>query len=318
LLAEASVPSLARGDTADIVAAWEVRRPYPAPLFAAVALDGDERAENNVLPLSVVVGISPGSLRITELMANPGAGEGQWVEVTNTESAHLSLGGCRLVSGGNWARVAEPAPLLAPGDYLVLAQYPDSLRLRYGFSGRLAGLAGSFPHLNRSADADRTVRLEDAARHLLDRATYPVPEPGRSLELVSLGRSGDDAAAWQTVWGAINATPGMPNQGMTSPAPSATLTVSPSPPADTVGLALDLPEAPVYLTIRVYDALGRGVRRVVDGEQWPAHGYFRWDGLTEDGSPAPTGVYIVLVEATAAQSGRSYRIVRSVVIARRR
>ena len=318
VLMETGVSSLARGEEAEVTCLWEVDRPLEAPARGAVMLDGEERPLDNVRPLAVVVGMPPEVLRITEVMADPTAGEGQWVEVGNVGNLPVSLAGCRLVAGRSSAAVAGPAAPLAPGDFVVFAEYPDSLRRRYGFAVPIAPLAARFPHLSTSEQAARTVQFQDATGRTIDRATYPVPEPGRSLELADLDRSGDDPTAWRTVWGPYSATPGMPNQAMVPPAELATVAVGPSPPADTVGIALDLPESPVYLTIRIYDALGREVRRLLDGERWPAHGCFRWDGADGRGVPVPTGMYVLLVEATAVESGKSYRLVRSVVIARRR
>lgn len=318
VLAETNLPPLARGEDVAITFPWDVVRPLEFPLRAAVLTEMEERSADNVLPLSVVVGMPAGVLRITEVMAAPGLGEGQWVEIGNVGEMGVSLVGCRLVAGRSSTLIIAPTQILAPGDLLVVAEYPDSLQLRYGFVVLTASREGAFPHLSTTASAQRSVWLDDATGRTIDRATYPVPEPGRSLELAGADRSGEDLTAWVAVWGPHTATPGMPNQAAMPLPDAATLLVGPSPPTDTVGIAIDLPESTVFLTIRIYDPLGREVRRLADGERWPARVHIRWDGQDSRGAPTPTGPYVLFVEGTGVESGKSYRLVRSVVIVRRR
>jgi len=318
VLVRGRLPVLSRGEQRDLTGVWEVLTTPAAPVWVAILAERDQQPANNARPVQVAVGVPSGALRISEIMADPGPAEGQWVEIANVGAARVVLAGCKLATPSRALPVGSPAPTLAPGDFLVLAEYPDSLRLRYGFMVPACGLDGGFPHLSKSADANRSVWLADATGRAADRAAYPVPEAGRSLELVAWERAGDDPTAWQTVWGQLHATPGMANQGMIPPAESMTLTLGPTPPADTLGIALAFPEASVHLTLRVYDMAGREVRRLVDGEQWPAHSTLRWDGLDSGGRPAPTGMYVLLLEAAGTETGRTYRLVRPVVIARRR
>ena len=158
--------------------------------------------------------------------------------------------------------------------------------------------------MNRSTDAVRSVRILDAAGVPADEARYPVPESGRSLELVAVDRPGIDASAWRVTLGDIRATPGLPNQAAIPPATTVKVEIGPSTACDTASVSIDLPSSDVFLTVRVYDRLGREVRRLIDGQRYPAHSMVAWDGCDGAGRPMPTGAYVVLVEAAEATSGR--------------
>ena len=94
--------------------------------------------------------------------------------------------------------------------------------------------------------------------------------------------------------------------------------IGPSPPADTVGIAIDLPNAPAELGVRVFDAVGRAIRTLHDGDRVLAHVHVHWDGRDDSGHAVPTGVYIVRVEAVPLSNGRTVHATRTAVIARRR
>jgi hypothetical protein len=65
-----------------------------------------------------------------------------------------------------------------------------------------------------------------------------------------------------------------------------------------------------HVSLAVYDAAGRGVRRLAEGEFSPGSHGLRWDGRDADGHPAPTGLYFLRLE------GGGSTITRKTVIAR--
>lgn len=76
------------------------------------------------------------------------------------------------------------------------------------------------------------------------------------------------------------------------PASSATL-------AEGQGISggVDLADAATGVTVRVTDASGQVVRTMDLGAQNAGLGSFSWDGLTDDGTPAPAGTYAFSIEA---------------------
>lgn len=79
------------------------------------------------------------------------------------------------------------------------------------------------------------------------------------------------------------------------------------------GMAV-LPESADAVLVQVSDSHGRLVRSFTLGPQASGQVYFNWDGLADDGSPAPEGTYQVQVEAqrgetlTAVASGLAARV----------
>ena len=65
----------------------------------------------------------------------------------------------------------------------------------------------------------------------------------------------------------------------------------PNPFNPTTTIGFDLSVA-TEVSLVVYDILGREVTRLVEGQMPAAYHRLTWNGLTSDGKPAPTGVYI--------------------------
>ena len=62
-------------------------------------------------------------------------------------------------------------------------------------------------------------------------------------------------------------------------------------------------EAPV--TLRVHDVSGRLVRTLIDGASWPAGRHnATWDGMDENGRPAPAGIYLATIEIGGVRDQR--------------
>ncbi|MDM7926323.1 MAG: DUF362 domain-containing protein [bacterium] len=66
--------------------------------------------------------------------------------------------------------------------------------------------------------------------------------------------------------------------------------------------------------LTVYDAAGRRVRTLFDGTDVPGERSRQWNGLDDNGSPVPTGVYICRI--TARAEGRSFSAERKMVMAK--
>ncbi len=66
--------------------------------------------------------------------------------------------------------------------------------------------------------------------------------------------------------------------------------------------------------LTVYDATGRRIRTLFEGTDVPGERSRQWNGLDDNGSPVPTGVYICRI--TAQAEGRSFRAERKMVMAK--
>jgi hypothetical protein len=86
---------------------------------------------------------------------------------------------------------------------------------------------------------------------------------------------------------------------------------NPFNPSTTIRYSLNV-LSEVRLT--VYDASGRKVRTLFEGTDVPGERSRQWNGLDDNGSPVPTGVYICRI--TAQAEGRSFRAERKMVMAK--
>lgn len=66
--------------------------------------------------------------------------------------------------------------------------------------------------------------------------------------------------------------------------------------------------------LTVYDATGRRIRTLFEGTDVPGERSRQWNGLDDNGSPVPTGVYICRI--TAQAEGRSFSAERKMVMAK--
>jgi YD repeat-containing protein len=76
---------------------------------------------------------------------------------------------------------------------------------------------------------------------------------------------------------------------------------APSPFSGSTRIRYQVP-ATVPASIRIYDALGRLVRTLVEGTIEAGEHAAEWDGRTERGEAAPSGVYFYRVEAGGDQA----------------
>jgi hypothetical protein len=70
----------------------------------------------------------------------------------------------------------------------------------------------------------------------------------------------------------------------------------PNPFAGETEVEFTLPQ-PGQVSVAVYDAAGRNVRRLAEGPYAPGVHGLRWDGRDSEGHPAPTGLYFMRLES---------------------
>lgn len=173
-----------------------------------------------VVPVLVPCDPAAAGLVVNEFVARPRAGEGEWIEILNTDPGAADLAGWSVRDGTGTPRRIETAPPVPGGGVLLLASRPDSLAAAFDLPDtvRMARPDG-WPVLNNrdgsgGAPADVIV-LVDPGGGVADSVAYYEawlpPEDGRSLERADPRLPGHAAAAWGWSLDAAGATPGRAN-----------------------------------------------------------------------------------------------------------
>lgn len=234
----------------------------------------------------------PASIVIHEIQYNPANSSGEWVELVNTGSGPIDLGGWRFGDGSGEFTI--PDITLPLGGYAVLCENPDDFLQTYGY-----GCIGSLPFkLGNSGDAlfltDATGVVADSVRYS-DAPPWP-SEPdgdGWSLELKDPLLDNADPRSWRpsTYLGGSPQGPNSIRTGVQAEVPVSAfeLSVYPNPVRGAPSVGVALPE-PGELVVEVFDTVGRRVSKSV-----PAFFGIGRHTLSDVVPPGAAGVYLVRV-----------------------
>jgi hypothetical protein len=167
-------------------------------------------------------------------------------------------------SAGNWSPIVDADSVIVDPMGQIVAVSPDSQFVNWH--------AAEYLHIGGSSNASFIAGWDNAVRGVdFVRATSPAT-PYMFAEACPFNTTG---------------VPDLPEGS------SARLTILGQQPARTgVGFAVDLP-AESHGTLEIYDVRGRRVRIVVQQDLPAGRSQYRWDGTTDAGRRAGSGVYFV-------------------------
>lgn len=256
------------------------------------------------------------SVVINEIMYAPASGGCEWIELWNTSTQPLTLGGWTLEdSRGKPSLVSADDLGLGAESFLVLAANQESFLAEFGWvdPSLVRELSGSWPTLNNSQSSDHPyadiVLLRDASGTTVDAVAYEADwgVSGYSIERLSPGM-GAISSNWCPSLAAERATPAEINSAYLGRDSTAGLAAEPDPfrpftdGVTFVSFNIPLPEPTVR--IQVFDVLGRMVRTLLDDRPAGQSGRLAWDGTTDAGARVPTGIYILYLQALDQTKGR--------------
>ena len=274
---------------------------------AVLTFAQDHDTSNNAAHTSFTVGGVGGLVAVNEVMHSPGDGATEWVELVNISPGAVELAGWALGDDADACAVDDSLLVLAPGAFVVVAKD----------AGLLEGLA-SCPVVEtdgwEALSADDTVVLLDEFGTPMDGFTYERSwggERGVSLERVRADMPAQNAGNWGGSVAPGGSTPGRVNSIHLDAAPAAgRLTVAPNPftpngdgEADRALLRVVLPVARATARLTVFDLEGRLRAVLADHAALPSESELLWDGTGSDGSPLPSGLYVIYLEAIDARAG---------------
>lgn len=274
-----------------------------------------------------------GDVVINEILYDPYDNGAKFIEILNTSSKTLSLGGWQLndLSGGE---VSSPNVittldiLLYAGEYLVLTENAEGITNFY--SRAKTNRILEIEDLPDYTSADMVLLLFPDST-ICDQVAYnsefhyPLLDEtkGVSLERIDPARPSNDETNWHSASSSDDfATPGYLNsQYFELTENNSTLTVDPeifSPDNDgyhdQAVFGYQMPSEGYTGTLHIYDGEGRLVRRLMTNELLGREGSISWDGINEDRQKATIGMYVVFFEAFNT-SGDTQRIKTTCVLA---
>jgi len=264
--------------------------------------------------------ISGSEIIINEILPNPFSGGERFVELFNRsekifdlknlvllESDSLSLDGNIPVS------ISDEGFLFFPGRYIVLTRDPSDILSRYNVPDpdcfiKMASMPGM------TDDENGTVTLaKKNDLTIIDRIIYSkdmnfallTSTDGVSLERINPAESSDIKSNWHSAAESCGyATPGYINSQNLDPCLTDNIvSLFPeifSPDNDGKDDILFIrfrPDRPGFVAnASVYTPYGRLVRQLVRNELVSTDGTFSWDGITDENSKAPVGIYIIRID----------------------
>lgn len=271
-----------------------------------------------------------GDLVINEVLFNPEPLTSDYVEVVNISDRPIDLSQVALARRDQQGRVSNSIALsssfhpLLPGEYVVACTESEALAVRYHVANpavflRLRSLP-SYP------SGSGNVLLINALGGIVDEFSYSesmhfrhLPtRQGVSLERVSFTQNRWASASKHVGYG----TPGLPNSQAIEEDGSPTQVYLKSdiisPDNDGVedmliiGYNLELEGA--MADVEIFTASGYPIARIARNELLGASGFLSWDGVRDDGTRVPRGIYVALIWITYPNSNATlFKKVFSVV-----
>jgi hypothetical protein len=262
----------------------------------------------------------PGDIIVNEILYDPFDGGRDFIEIYNASAQVVSLDSCAIADASSGEMntpdfITDRNLLLMPGEFLVLTRDGRSLPQLYTNTNMNAVWK-----VETMADfsSDDVVYLLLPSGEISDVVAYNADlhfsllnsTNGVSLERIDYNRPSDDATNWHSAAESAGfATPGIVNsQAILSVVSTTEISVNPeifSPDndgyRDVVTFSIQLEEPSYVGNLYLYDSEGRPVRYLMKNMLLGNDAQISWDGIADDGTKAPIGIYVVMFEAFNTQ-----------------
>ncbi|MEQ8907863.1 MAG: lamin tail domain-containing protein [Vicingaceae bacterium] len=254
---------------------------------------------------------------INEILFNPRSGGSDFVELYNRSQKIISLEGWMMANWddamiANREIIIEEPYLVLPGQYVGLTENIDNIVKEYPNTVRSSFY--EVEDLPSYIDAEGGVYVLNTSNELIDGFLYDEDMhfevlnsmDGVSLERLDPNRSSEDRGNFHSAAESVGfATPGFENsQYFPETQFKGEVSLDPelfSPDNDGYQDILNINyqfNAPGFVAnVKIYDRGGRLIKDLIKNELLGAKGTFSWDGVTEDGSKARVGIYVLYFEA---------------------
>lgn len=255
-------------------------------------------------------------LVINELLFDPKGDGSDFVEVYNRSEHIIDLKNIYMANADEAGAIKDFYPvdsnglLLFPGSYLVLTDNPSNIQSTYIVRDPKQLIQCKMPSYSNT---EGTCLLIDLNGNRYDELMYSDKmhfglldnKDGVSLERIDFNRPTSDKSNWTSAsFSSGYATPTFQNSQFTSTQSTADLTAEPevfSPDGDgfndLVHFSYNLGQAGYTGSMRIYNSSGLLQKNLLRNELLGTTGVFSWDGITDDGTKAPIGIYLCYFEA---------------------
>ena len=227
-------------------------------------------------------------LKINELLASNNetnvdeVGEyDDWVELFNPSNQALNLSGLFLSDGTNQWEFPDSLDFILPGDFILV------------WCDNNENQGPLHTNFRLSANGEELILLNTDASTVIDSISF-----GPQLTDQSYGRSIDGGNEWTN----MTPSPGYSNselsQGNNSILPNRYYISQnyPNPFNPKTTFYYEIPQDE-FVTIRVYDMIGREVKKIYSGHQKAGYRIIDWNGMNRDGKLVSAGLYLYVFEA---------------------
>ncbi|MEL6557921.1 MAG: lamin tail domain-containing protein [Bacteroidota bacterium] len=296
----------------------EPRVEYSISLSGFSDCSGNTSQANEVTFVLAEPGLS-GDLLLSEILFNPRSGGVDFVEIHNNSEKFINLNGWAIgnddfTESGISRLITEENLIIPPSGYLAFTE--DKGITTSDYPNNSSEFIIEIDDLPTFPDSEGTVVLVDPDGNLIEQFDYVDDlqssllddDDGVSLERISFTSESNNPENWKSAAsGAGFATPGEQNsQILLSIIPESIVSISPKVfvPDGTGGnsnqafttINYELDNVGSFANVSIYNANGQFIKEIANGELLSAKGFFRWDGLNENGNIVKVGYYIVLFE----------------------
>lgn len=279
-----------------------------------------------------------GDVIINEILFNPYEGGVDFLEIYNQSDKIIDLKNWTLVECDDQdfslvredCKISEGSRLLFPRNYLVLTEDKERIKKFYTCKDDYAFLIINFmPDYN--SDKGRAIIYDDSG-NLIDSMTFNeemhfpliVDPKGVSLEKINERQTINNFNWHSTAATAGFATPGYRNsQSLVLVSVGGEVNVgeevfSPDNDGynDFLSIHYSYPQSGTVLSLNVYDFNGKHVRKLLEGATTDSEGFVTWDGLSDEFTISPSGIYILLANSFDL-SGNNRTIKKAVFLTRK-
>lgn len=257
---------------------------------------------------------------INEILFNPWTNGVDYVEVYNRSQKVIDLNRLQIGSikisppnppDTSFYLISDEQQMLVPGEYLVLTSSPETVKKQYYTSNPNGFLrVDPFPAYNNDKGVCILATLEGKPVDVFDYSEemqYPLLNyvDGVSLERTGFDNPTQDANNWHSAAESVGfGTPAYQNsQFIPAGETENNLTIDPeifSPDNDGYNDVLSIKyhfDQPGYtMTVNVFNSGGQLIRHLVNNEYLGTEGSVNWDGIQDNNTKAPIGIYIFYIQ----------------------